>query len=72
MDKAQLSVFLTTLVLLIYVVIVHYEPWLPVVLGAFLALHAFYFYMVYAVLRHGKPSRYTFDDRMYEDYDVKP
>lgn len=72
MDKAHFSVFLTTLALLVYVVVVHYEPWLPIVLGAFLVLHVFYFYMVYAVLRYGKPSGYTFDDRMYEDYDVKP
>lgn len=72
MDKAHFFVFLTTLALLVYVVVVHYEPWLPVVLAAFLILHVLYLYMVYAVLRYGKPSGYSFDDRMYEDYDVKP
>lgn len=72
MDRAHLSVFLTTLGLLFYVLLVHFEPWLPVVLVAFLILHVIYFYMVYAVLRFGKPSGYTFEDRMYEDYEVEP
>lgn len=72
MDKAHFFVFLTTVALLVYVVIIHYEPWLPLVMAAFLMLHGLYFYMVYVVLRYGKPSGYTFDDRMYEDFDVKP
>ena len=26
-------------------------------------------YMVYIVLRYGKPSKYTFDDKFYDDHD---
>ncbi|MCS6978544.1 MAG: hypothetical protein N2050_09030 [Flavobacteriales bacterium] len=72
MDRAHFSVFITTLALLVYILLTHYEPWLPIVFGAFLGLHVLYFYMIYTVLRHGKASAYTFEDRMYEDYEVKP
>jgi hypothetical protein len=25
-------------------------------------------YMAYVIIRHGKPSKHTFDERFYEDY----
>jgi hypothetical protein len=28
-------------------------------------------YMVFVVLKYGKPSGHTFEDRFYEDYDYK-
>jgi hypothetical protein len=28
-------------------------------------------YMAYVILRYGKPSKYTFDEKFYEDYDHK-
>ena len=40
-----------------------------IIFGLFALSPFLILYMVYIVLKHGKPSRHTFDEKFYEDHD---
>ena len=40
-----------------------------IIFGMFLLSPFLVTYMVYLILRFGKPSKYTFEERFYDDYD---
>lgn len=67
MKKMWVVITLVTLFAVFY----HMSPFIGVsdnaiivmfILSPFLVL-----YMAYVILKYGKPSRYTFDERLYED-----
>jgi len=72
MEKVSLSITVTTLGLLFFVILCS----LPVSLS-FLQLYLFaligsLLWMVITILKNGKPSSHTFDDRFYDDADLGP
>ena len=72
MKKVNLSIAVTTLGLLFFVILCS----LPVSL-IFLQLYLFaitgsLIWMVVTILKNGEPSPYTFDDRFYDDVDRGP
>ena len=40
-----------------------------IIFGMFLLSPLLIIYMAYVILRYGKPSKYTFEERFYDDYD---
>ncbi|MEX1238754.1 MAG: hypothetical protein WEB30_03525 [Cyclobacteriaceae bacterium] len=72
MKKVNLSITVTTLGLLFFVILCS----LPVSL-IFLQLYLFaltgsLIWMVVTILKNGEPSTHTFDDRFYDDVDRGP
>lgn len=67
MKKPGVIIFLAT----IYAMVFNASPYLdipPSIILLMFALSPFIVaYMVYVVLRYGKPSKYTFKERWYED-----
>jgi len=68
MKKVNFLIFVTTILLFVYVTLCHYETQIQLILLFFVLLHGFYFYMIYCILRFGQPSSKVFDEQMYEDY----
>ena len=72
MKKINIAIWVTTLGLLLFVILCT----LPVSL-IFLQLYLFaltgsLIWMVITILKNGEPSRYTFEERFYEDADLGP
>jgi hypothetical protein len=71
MKKAEVVVTLVT----IYAVIFQAAPFLgfgeQLIFSMFFLSPFFVLYMVYMVLKFGEPSRHTFDERFYDDWDYK-
>jgi hypothetical protein len=69
MENIKYPVVITTLIVLIY----HMSPFLgatyTVVLSLFTISTVAYFWMVYTILVKGTPSRYTFEEKWYDDAD---
>ena len=40
-----------------------------IIFGMFFLSPFLVIYMAYVILKYGKPSRYTFEERFYDDYD---
>ena len=70
MDKVQFSIFLTTSILLFYVM----TPFLGVpaalISTLFLLLNGLLIWMVLNVLKHGVSSGKTFDETWYDDVNM--
>jgi len=72
MKKIRFAVGVTTLGLVAFVVLCSLPiaiVWLQL---AHLVLTGSLIWMVITILRNGEPSRYTFDERFYEDADLGP
>lgn len=72
MEKIGVPITVTTLGLLFFVILCS----LPLSL-LFLQLYLFFLtgsliWMVIAILKNGKPSSHTFEDRFYDDADLGP
>lgn len=71
MENIKYPVIITTLIVLIY----HMSPFLgatyTVVLSLFTVSTVAYFWMVYIILVKGKPSPHTFEEKWYDDQEVK-
>ena len=69
MKKVQVAIFSSTL----YALFFQATPYIGVpeslIFGMFLLSPFIVLYMVYVILKHGKPSSYTFEERFYDDYD---
>ena len=42
-----------------------------VIIAMFILSPVIMIYMVYVILKYGKPSKHTFEERFYDDYDYK-
>lgn len=72
MKKVDVSISVTTLGLVLFLVLCSFS--LPFV---FLQLYLFgltacFIWMIFAILKGGEASIYTFDERFYEDADLGP
>lgn len=71
MDNIKLPVFLTTFVLFACIVISRVYPEAYLMGGVFICSPLLFVWMVYRVLKYGKPSDKTFDEYFYCDSDKK-
>jgi hypothetical protein len=69
MKKPAIIITIATLYLFFF----HLSPYISVpeefIIAMFVIAPFLLIYMVYVVLKYGKPSNYTFDERFYEDVD---
>jgi hypothetical protein len=69
MKKPKIAIAIATVYLLIFQVVLHTDVSLTIIFGMLSVSPFFILYMVYAVLKYGKPSQYTFEERFYDDWD---
>ncbi len=67
--QVKVSVIITTVVLFVYTIATQVETLYQLAFLLFIPLHVLFFWMVINVLTKAEPSRYTFDEKMYEDQD---
>lgn len=71
MKKVWLPVVIAT----IFVILYHASPYIGfptwLIFGMFLLSPLVVITLVWIILKHGVPSKYTFDERFYDDLDYK-
>ena len=71
MKRPAVIIFLATLYLLFF----HASPHLNVpnwvIIALFILSPIIVIYLAYVILKYGKPSKYTFEERFYDDFDYK-
>ena len=69
MKKTVIVITLATL----YVLLFHSSPLIGIpdefIIAMFILSPIVVIYMAYVILKYGKPSGHTFEERFYEDYD---
>jgi hypothetical protein len=69
MKKVPVVITIVTLFALFF----QFMPYLgisdQIIFGMFLLSPLVVLYMAYVILKYGKPSAYTFEERFYDDYD---
>ena len=69
MKKVAVTIFIAT----VYALFFQATPYIGIpdqfIFGMFLLSPFVVLYMAYVILKHGKPSSYTFEERFYDDYD---
>ena len=71
MRNPSISVSFVTLYLVIYALLATFTSFERGVMLMFLLSPILVLWMVYTVLKYGKPSNKRFDEHFYEDYDCK-
>lgn len=69
MQNIKLPIYFTTFLFVIYIATSRFEPLWKITFMLFIILHVALVIMVIKVLKKGVPSKYTFDERFYEDKD---
>ncbi|MEO8110574.1 MAG: hypothetical protein ABI594_11100 [Ginsengibacter sp.] len=69
MKKPKVAIAIVTCYLLVFQLVLHTDASLSVIFGMLSASPFLILYMVYIILKYGKPSQYTFDERFYDDWD---
>lgn len=69
MKNVPLIINLVTLYAIIFQVAVLVNVNEKIIIVLFLLSPLLVFYMAYVILKFGKPSRHTFDERFYDDWD---
>lgn len=72
MKKINTAIWVTTLGLLLFLVLCSLSLSFIFLQLYLLALTGSLIWMVITILKNGDPSRYTFDERFYEDRDLGP
>jgi hypothetical protein len=71
MKKPAIVITLATL----YVLLFHSSPLIGIpdefIIAMFILSPVVVIYMVYVILKYGKPSGHTFEERFYDDFDYK-
>jgi len=71
MKKPAIIITLATL----YVLVFHSSPFTGIpdelIIAMFILAPVVVIYMVYVILKYGKPSGHTFEERLYDDVDYK-
>ena len=71
MKKPAIVIAFATL----YLIIFHLSPYIgasdEAIIAMFILAPFIVIYMAYVILKYGKPSGHTFDERFYDDYDYK-
>jgi hypothetical protein len=68
-QQVKASVIITTVILLVYTISTQFESLYPLAFLLFVPLHVLFFWMITNVLTKASPSKFTFDEKMYEDQD---
>ena len=71
MKRPAVIIFLATLYLLFFNSSPHPDVPNWAIIALFILSPIVVVYMVYVVLKYGKPSKYTFEERSYDDLDYK-
>jgi hypothetical protein len=71
MKKLPVIVSLVTLYALFFQLTPYIGMPADIIFGMFLLSPLLVIYMAYAILKYGKPAKYTFEERFYDDYDYK-
>ncbi len=69
MRNVPAVVSFVTLYAISFQLAIYFELPENIIFGMFTLSPFLVLYMVYIVLKYGKPSRYTFDERFYDDHD---
>lgn len=71
MKKPAIVITLATLYLLLF----HSSPFIGIpdefIIAMFILSPFIVIYMAYVILKYGKPSGHTFEERFYDDFDYK-
>ena len=67
MEAVKFPVYITTGVLIIYVMSTSLGMPYPIAFSLFMLCNGLTIWMVYRVLKDGTPSRYTFEEEWYDD-----
>lgn len=71
MKKPAIVITIATLYLLFFKA----SPYIGIpdgaIIGMFILSPLIVIYMAYVILKYGKPSKHTFEERFYDDYDYK-
>lgn len=71
MKKPAVIIALATL----YLIIFQFSPYIgaseEAIIAMFILSPFIVIYMAYVILKYGKPSGHTFEERFYDDYDYK-
>jgi ABC-type sulfate transport system permease subunit len=67
MKAVNLAIGIATTYLIIYTLLCATDTAIPLIMLMFSLSPLVVIGMVYAVIRHGKPSNHTFEERFYED-----
>ncbi len=68
MRNVPAVVIFVTLYAICFRLAIFFELPQNVIFGMFTLSPFLILYMVYIVLKHGKPSKYTFDEKFYDDH----
>ncbi|MES2329063.1 MAG: hypothetical protein V4539_05625 [Bacteroidota bacterium] len=68
MKKITLAVTIAVIYLIAYLTAVCASADIKILFGMFILSPFVLIFMVYTVLKHGTPSKYTFDERRYDDW----
>lgn len=68
MKKVPIVIIIATLYSLFFQIAQYIAVPDHLIFGMFLFLPFVILYMAYVILKYGKPSRYTFDERFYDDF----
>ncbi len=69
MKKPKIAIVVATVYLLLFLLALNTGISLTIIFGMLSVSPFFILYMVYSVLKYGKPSQHTFDERFYDDWD---
>lgn len=69
MKKPKISIVVATVYLLLFLLALNTGISLTIIFGMLSVSPFFILYMVYNVLKYGKPSQHTFEERFYDDWD---
>jgi hypothetical protein len=72
MKKSFIGIAIATIHIIIFQLLILLNSDLGIILFILSFAPLTIIYMVYAVLKYGKPSKYTFDERFYEDLNYTP
>jgi hypothetical protein len=72
MKKINFSIWLTTVGLVCFIVLCSLELSFIFLQIVLFVLTGSLIWMVITILKNGEPSKYTFEDRFYEDKDLGP
>ena len=69
MKKLPIAIGIVTLYALFFQVTPYIDIPASIIFGMLLLSPLLVIYMAYVILKYGKPSQHTFEERFYDDYD---
>lgn len=70
MKSTRIALAFSTIYLMVYALLCTLETTIPIAMLMFSISPFVVIGMVYTIIRYGNPSKYTFEERMYEDKEL--